>query len=171
MIAILRWPLVLILVVLVASSFLPALATAAAHINEPSINAIIDNLAASSPAIGGALEYGQQGSWLEAGLWFTASLFFLVCAIRLIRRTQGFWAWLLGFACYGARWAVTQQSEGGVVSTLQSLTPDSLNSDQLTAASPPVQVGLLAFHLVVGLLILIVDAVDRAHWDRHEHGH
>jgi len=157
---ILRWPVVLVLLVLVAGSLLPAVATTTALLNLPPI-------ASYSPALAALDELGAQSSWLEAGLWYGAAVFFLIAAIRLIRRTQGFWLWLLGFACYGGRWAVTQQSEGGLVATVQSLSAESLQPENLTAESAPIQIGLLTFHLVIGLIILIIDAADRAYWDRN----
>lgn len=164
---ILRWPVVLILLaVTLVNSWLPAAATAAAQLRVAALNDAIDSLRARSRFVAGALEYGAQASWLEAGLWFAAGLFFLIAAVRLMRRTQGFWMWLLGFACYGGRWAVTQQNEGGLAATLQSLTPQALSPENLTPEAAPVQAGLLAFHLVVGLIILVIDAGDRAYWDR-----
>lgn len=165
---ILRWPVVLILLVLTfVNSWLPAAATAGAQLRIAALNDTIESLRASSPFIAGALEYGAQANWLEAGLWFAAGLFFLISAVRLMRRTQGFWMWLLGFACYGGRWAVTQQNEGGLIATVQSITPESIAPENLTPEAAPVQLGLLAFHLVVGLIILVIDAADRAYWDRN----
>ncbi len=164
---ILRWPVVLVLLVLVAGSLLPAAATAIAQVHNPALSDAVAGFAESSPIVESALAYGANGTWLEAGLWFAAGLFFLISAIRLIRRTQGFWFWLLGFACYGGRWAVTQQNEGGLVATVQSLTPQAFEPQNLTPDAAPIQVGLLTFHLVVGLIILIIDAADRAYWDRN----
>lgn len=154
---ILRWPVVLILLVLVVGSIFPALATTAVQTDLydfSGVSAELEALAASS-------------TWLEAGLWYGAAAFFLIAAIRLIRRTQGFWAWLIGFALYGARWALTQQGEdGGVLATLQSIRPESFQLENLSATAPAAQVTLVAFHLIVGLLIFIIDAADRAYWDR-----
>ncbi|HVV31601.1 MAG TPA: hypothetical protein VHC73_00130 [Vitreimonas sp.] len=111
----------------------------------------------------------SQVSWVETGLRYGAGVFFLIAAVRLIRRTQGFWTWLLGFACYGGRWAWQQQSQGDIVSSVRNINPqiylhpqDMLGSLDSTES----QVALLAVILIVGLIILIIDAADRAHWDR-----
>jgi hypothetical protein len=110
-----------------------------------------------------------QVSWVETGLRYGAGVFFLIAAVRLIRRTQGFWTWLLGFACYGGRWAWQQQSQGDIVNSVRNINPqiylhpqDMLGSLDSTES----QVALLAVILIVGLIILIIDAADRAHWDR-----
>ncbi len=111
----------------------------------------------------------RASTWLEAGLWYGAGVLFLVAAIRLMRRTQGFWVWLLGFACYGGRWAAPQQN--GPVETIQGLDLNAyLKPEALlaTPTSPEAQLGLLGIVLIVGLLILIIDAADRAYWDRQE---
>lgn len=155
---ILRWPVVLVLLVLSVGSLLPASATMAARLNLPAFGSFAPELATLD-------ELARASSWLEAWLWFGAGLLFLIAAIRLIRRTQGFWMWLLGFALYGGRWAVTQQAQGGLIATVQSLNAQSIQPENLTATSPPVQIGLVAFHLAIGIIILIVDAADRRHWD------
>jgi hypothetical protein len=111
----------------------------------------------------------KQVGWLETGLRYAAAVFFLISAIRLVRRTQGFWTWLLGFACYGGRWAWEQQSHGDIVSAVRGINPQVYlrPQDMLGSLdSPEAQVGLLAIILIVGLIILIVDAADRSHWDR-----
>jgi len=84
------------------------------------------------------------------------------------RRTQGFWTWLLGFACFGGRWALAQQDNGGLVGTVQHINPNAYMQPQTLIATPDApeaQVALLGAILLVGLIILIVDAADRAHWD------
>lgn len=113
-------------------------------------------------------ELAQVG-WLETALRFGAALFFLIAAIRLLRRTQAFWTWLLGFACYGGRWAWQQQSQGDIVNSVRSINPQVyLHPQGLLSSldSTESQVALLAVILIVGLIILIIDAADRAHWDR-----
>jgi hypothetical protein len=156
MIAILRWPIVLVLWALVVVSWFPALVVTVERASLP-----ID-LAAISPEL---TALGQGASWLEAGLWGGAGLLFLIASIRLMRRTQGFWMWLLGFALYGGRWALTIQDQGGLVQAAQSLSVQSFQPDQLTAVSPAAQTILLGGHLLVGLIIFVVDAVDRHYWD------
>ena len=111
----------------------------------------------------------SQVSWVETGLRYGAGVFFLIAAVRLIRRTQGFWTWLLGFACYGGRWAWQQQSQGDIVSSVRNINPQIyLHPQDMLGSldSPESQVALLAVILIVGLIILIIDAADRAHWDR-----
>jgi hypothetical protein len=108
-------------------------------------------------------------SWVETGLLYGAGIFFLVSAVRLIRRTQGFWTWLLGFACYGGRWAWKQQAHGDLVGAVRGINPRVyLHPQAMLGAldSTESQVGLLAIILIVGLIILVIDAADRAHWDR-----
>jgi hypothetical protein len=111
-----------------------------------------------------------DANWIDVGLLAAAAVFFLISAIRLIRRTQGFWTWLLGFACYGGRWAYAQQQQdGGVMATVQGIDINAYAQPQMVVSdlsTPEAQVGLLAIVLVVGLFIFIVDAADRAHWDK-----
>ena len=115
---ILRWPAILVLLVLVLLSALGALTAGAVLGNLPVVVPQVQEPAASSGA-------GQQ-TWIDVALLGGAALFFLISSIRLMRRTQGFWSWLLGFACYGGRWAWTQQqSEGGVAATVLTTPPRS----------------------------------------------
>ncbi|WP_395647148.1 hypothetical protein [Terricaulis sp.] len=161
---ILRWPAILVLLALALLSLLGAAAAGAAlgNVNVPF--AEVQNVQSSAVEAGA----GQQ-TWLDVGLWAAAGIFFFVAMVRLIRRTQGFWAWLLGFACYGGRWAWSQQqNDGGVAATIQSVDwntyrePQVLLSDFTTTEA---QLALLGVILVVGLFAFIVDAVDRAYWD------
>jgi hypothetical protein len=162
MMFILRWPAILALFALMLLSFLGAAAAAGALTGfEVGVAQVQDAQVAASAA--GA---GQQ-TWIDVGLWVGAGLFFLIAAVRLIRKTQGFWSWLIGFALYGGRWAWAQQ--GNLVDTVKGidpqvyLTPQSILSD---LATPEAQVGLLGLILVVGLLIFVIDAGDRAYWDK-----
>jgi hypothetical protein len=111
-----------------------------------------------------------KASWIDVGLLAGAALFFLIAAVRLMRRTQGFWTWLLGFALYGGRWAWGQQhQEGGLSGTIQGLDVNAYSrpAELITdLGSPAAQVGILAIVLIVGFFIFIVDAADRAYWDR-----
>lgn len=159
---ILRWPAILVLLALVLVSLGAAIASALVLGGAP-----IDLSAALSEE---QLAQIRNVSWIEVGLWAGAGLLFLVSAIRLIRRTQGFWAWLLGFACYGGRWAFQQsQSDGGVLATVQSVDVAAYTQPAALANAPDsaeTQLGLLAVILVVGFLIFIVDAADRAYWNK-----
>lgn len=156
---ILRLPAILALLALVLISLIGAVLATASH------------LSIALPLVLDAAQKEQltHVSWVETGLLYGAAVFFLISAIRLIRRTQGFWTWLLGFACYGGRWAWAQQSQGDIVNSVRSINPqvylhpqDMLGSLDSTES----QVALLAVILIVGLIILIIDAADRAHWDR-----
>lgn len=155
---------ILALLVLVLASLAPAVAATIVLAGLPvDLSALGADAAAQLRADAGAT------TWLEVGLWSVAGLFFLIAAIRLMRRTQGFWLWLLGFACFGARWAVPQQNDP--LATIQNLDVNTyLKPDALVAAptSPETQLGFLAIVLVIGVLILIVDAADRAHWNQQE---
>lgn len=168
---ILRWPAILVLFALVFLSVVGALGAAGVLTGYVmpgvGVGAVDGQVAeAQSAAATGAASAG----WIDVGLLAGAAIFFLISAIRLIRRTQGFWTWLLGFACYGGRWAWQQQAnEGGALGYLQSIdinaymAPQALLNDLTT---PEAQVGILGVVLIVGLFVFIVDAADRAHWDR-----
>ncbi|MES1157009.1 MAG: hypothetical protein ABUL73_04430 [Alphaproteobacteria bacterium] len=154
-----RWPLVLVLLLLVAASLFPAAITTVVQAHLPvDLSLVQSQLEALH----------RTPTWLEAGLWYGAAFFFLISAIRLIRRTQAFWAWILGFACYGGRWALTQSDQpGGVVGTLQRLKADDFRPENLAAATgPSAEISLLGIILVVGLLVFVMDIFDRRFWDR-----
>lgn len=161
MMFLLRWPLILILLAFVAFSLFPAAVVTALlnNINVPFL----------SPA---EADVARNSNWIEAGLWYGAAVFLLIAAIRLMRQTQAFWAWLMGFALYGARWALVQGGGANIVQSVQGLTadsfkPDTLASDPTSAAS---QIALLAALLLVGLLVFIVDHGDRRYWDKQAAG-
>lgn len=157
---ILRWPSILVLLALVLMSLAAAFTATAALAHLP-----VDLSVALSPE---QIANVEAATWLEVGLWAGAGVLFLISAIRLIRRTQGFWTWLLGFACYGGRWALSQQ-DGGALETVRAIDPNVYLEPQALLAdlgAPAAQVGLLAIVLLVGLIILVVDAADRAYWDK-----
>ncbi|MBK6705080.1 MAG: hypothetical protein IPL62_05670 [Caulobacteraceae bacterium] len=157
---ILRWPAILVLLVLVLASLGAAFA-GTVHLAQLPIQL---PLTADQEATVNAL------TWIEVGLWTGAGLFFLISAVRLMRRTQAFWTWLIGFGFYGARWALAQQNEGGgLVANVQSIDVNAYTAPAELAANTggtEAQVGILGIILIVGLLIFIIDAVDRAHWDK-----
>ncbi|MFT3728473.1 MAG: hypothetical protein QM759_11670 [Terricaulis sp.] len=158
---ILRLPAILALLALVLISLVGAVLATLVALHAP-----IDLSSILSPEQKTQI---AQVTWVETALRYAAGLFFLIAAIRLIRRTQGFWTWLLGFACYGGRWAWQQQSQGDIVNSVRSINPQVyLHPQDLLGSldSPESQVALLAVILIVGLIILIIDAADRAHWDR-----
>src|SRR5262245_18774182 len=169
---ILRAPAILVLLALVLMCALVALGAAgmisgfqAPGLGIDQVDTQVAN-AQSAAANSGAVD----ATWIDVGLLGAGALFYLISAIRLMRRTQGFWTWLLGFACYGGRWAWDQQQgDANVLDTLRGLNlnaylqPQTLSNDW---AAPEAQVGLLAIVLIMGLLVLIVDAADRAYWDK-----
>ena len=80
---ILRWPAIFALLALVLVSFAAAFAGIA----------VLGDLPIDVSSILSADQVAtiEQVSWIEIGLWAGAGLFFLISAIRLVRRTQGFW--------------------------------------------------------------------------------
>lgn len=160
---ILRWPVALVLLALVAASLFPAAVVTLLRTDAVDLSAMAGPMAEVQ-------DYAITATWLEAGLWYGAALFFFIAAVRLMRRTQAFWAWLIGFALYGGRWALNQQNQdGGFVASIQSLSAESFQPENLSATDQPAaQITLLAVVLVIGLLIFIIDAADRAYWNRQE---
>jgi hypothetical protein len=159
---ILRWPAVLALFALAAACVLGALAAAGIVTGYEAPIAQVRGVQAQA-ASSGAID----ATWIDVGLLAGAAVFFLISAIRLIRRTQGFWVWLLGFACFGGRWAYQQGP--GVVDQIKAIdinvyrAPHALLTDLGSFES---QVALLAITLAVGIFVFIVDAADRAYWER-----
>jgi hypothetical protein len=168
---ILRWPAILVMLALVLLCTAGALAAAGliADFQAPAsgVGQIDTQIAEAQDAAEGS--GAANATWIDVGLLAGAAIFFLISAVRLIRRTQGFWTWLLGFALYGGRWAWSQQyNEGGVTGTVQSVDINAYAQPQALLAdlgSPTAQVGILAIILVVGLIVFIVDAADRAYWN------
>lgn len=161
---ILRLPAALAELALMLLCFLGAAAAGAALAGYAAPVEQVESVQASAAAAGAA-----SATWLDVGLWAAAGLFFLISAIRLLRRTQGFWTWLLAFACFGGRWAWQQQQTGDLVTAIQGLDINIYRQPQNllnNLASTESQVALLGIVLVVGLLVFIVDAFDRAHWNR-----
>lgn len=169
---ILRWPAILAMLALVLFCIAGALAAAGliTDIQAPAVG--VEQVDAQvAEAQSAAAETGAaSATWIDVGLLGAAALFFLISAVRLIRRTQGFWTWLLGFAAYGGRWAWSQQySEGGVTGTLSGfdinayMQPQTLLTD---LGSPAAQIGILGIVVVIGVFVFIVDAADRAYWDK-----
>jgi hypothetical protein len=166
---ILRWPAILVLLALMLLSFAGALGAAGqiTGFDVPSVGVEqVDTQVVEAQSA--AAETGAaSATWLDVGLLAGAGVFFLIAAVRLMRRTQGFWTWLLAFALYGGRWAWAQQGE--LVNTVQRIDPQIYMQPQSIIAdlgAPEAQVGLLGIILIVGLLIFIVDAADRAYWDK-----
>lgn len=167
---ILRWPAILVLLALVLLSFVGALGAAGVitDIQAPAsgVSQVDSQMAQAQSA---AAESAASAGWIDVGLLAAAGLFFLIAAVRLMRRTQGFWTWLLGFACFGGRWAWQQQQSGGLVATVQGIDVSAYVQPQTVLAnigSPESQIALLAIVLIVGLFVFIVDAADRAYWDK-----
>lgn len=166
---ILRWPSILVLLALVLMCVAGALAAAGviADFQAPASGVSQVDAQVAEAQSAAANSGAATASWIDVGLLAGAALFFLIAAVRLIRRTQAFWTWLLGFALFGGRWAYSQQ--GDLVQTVQSidvnayLAPQTLIED---LGSPTFQIGLLGVVLIVGLFVFIIDAADRAYWDK-----
>mgnify|MGYP001414788526 CR=1 FL=1 len=169
---ILRWPAILVMLALVLLCIAGALGAAglitgfdAPAIGLEQVDAQVAEAQTAAEDTGAA-----NATWIDVGLLAGAAIFFLISAVRLIRRTQGFWMWLLAFALYGGRWAWSQQyNEGGVMGTIQGVDINAYTQPQALVgdlASPAAQVGILAIVLIVGFFVFIVDAADRAYWDK-----
>jgi hypothetical protein len=165
---ILRWPSVLVLLALVLLCILGAVGAAGVltGVNAPSVGLEQVDAQVAEAQIA-AETNAASATWIDVGLLGGAALFFLIAAVRLMRRTQGFWVWLVGFALYGGRWAYNQSD--GLLPTIQGIDPNAYLAPQALLAdlgAPTAQVGILAIVLIVGLFIFIVDAADRAYWDK-----
>jgi len=167
---ILRWPAVLALFALVLLCGVGALGAAGLRTGVEAPQTGIERVDTQVAAAQDVAEQtgAADATWIDIGLLAGAAIFFLISAIRLIRRTQGFWTWLLGFALYGGRWAWSQGQD--IVASVQTIDLNAYRDPQTlwtaNADSTEAQVGMLAIILVVGLLAFIVDAADRAYWDR-----
>ncbi len=149
----LRLPVALALLALVAVSLLGAGVTTATRLEVAQIAAV----SAEAEA------YGQSTTWLQAGLMYAAALSFFIAMVRLLRRTHGFWPWLVGFALYGAAWALAHSIDEW--SALIAATPQfgevtAENAGQIAIQALDQGVLPLAVSLVTGLLILVIDAID-----------
>ncbi|MGE0829312.1 MAG: hypothetical protein AB7O04_08175 [Hyphomonadaceae bacterium] len=155
---ILRWPLVLALFALTLICLAAAAGTAADRAGFALQDPLWQSFAAQS----------QGANWVQTGLLAGGALFLFIGAVRLIRRTQAFWAWLIGFGLLGVRWGLMRQSEGGL--QFEAAQFASVQGAQKAAADAANDYGLLALGVLfaLGLLILIVDAADRAYWTRRE---
>lgn len=169
---ILRWPAILVMLALVLLCIAGALGAAGLITDFQAPASGVEQVDAQVAQAQSAAENtgAANATWIDVGLLAAAAIFFLISAVRLMRRTQGFWTWLLGFALYGGRWAWSQQyNEGGALATLRGVDINAYSQPQALLTdlgSPAAQVGILAIVLVVGLFILIVDGADRAHWDK-----
>ncbi|MCL4714210.1 MAG: hypothetical protein KJZ75_04840 [Hyphomonadaceae bacterium] len=161
---ILRVPAILVLLALVLLSALGALAAAGILTGYQAPVEQVQSVQAAAAESGAA-----EATWIDVGLLAAAAVFFLISSIRLMRRTQGFWTWLLGFAAYGGRWAWDQQQSGGLLETIRNVdlgayaNPQAVLGDLSTTEG---QLAILTLILIVGVVVLIVDAADRAYWDK-----
>jgi hypothetical protein len=167
---ILRWPAILVMLALVLLCIAGALGAAGVitGFEAPAVGVQqVDTQVAEAQAA--AAETGAaEAGWIDVALLGGAAIFFLISAIRLMRRTQGFWTWLIAFALYGGRWAWGQQNGDGALATLQGLDLNAYTQPQVLVsdlAAPEAQIGMLAIILIVGLFVFIVDAADRSYWD------
>lgn len=166
---ILRWPSILVLLALVLMCIAGALAAAGviADFQAPASGVSQVDAQVAEAQIAAANSGAAEASWIDVGLLAGAALFFLIAAVRLMRRTQGFWTWLIGFALFGGRWAYGQQ--GDLMTTVRGIDPNAYLAPQELLndlGSPTFQVGVLGVILIIGLFIFIIDAADRAYWDK-----
>lgn len=149
---ILRWPLVLVLFGYCILFLAAAAGVAADRLGLGLESAIWDSFVMRAAGV----------TWVETALWAAAGIFLFISGVRLIRRTQGFWAWLLGFACYGIRWGLTTvKSDDNIIADAAAVrtAEEAIEAAaQATTDTPLIALGAL---LVVGLLILIVDTADK----------
>ncbi len=162
---ILRWPAILVLFALVLFCALGALAGAGVLTGFDAPIAQVQDVQAEAAASGAG-----QATWLDVGLFSAAAIFFLIAAVRLFRRTQGVWMWLLGALAFGGRWVWAQlQSGTDLVATVQSIDPNVYAQPAAlidNTGGTEAQIGILAIVLIVGLVTFIVDLADRAYWDK-----
>ncbi len=166
---ILRWPSILVLLALVLMCIAGALAAAGviADFQAPASGVSQVDAQVAEAQVAAANSGAAEASWIDVGLLAGAALFFLIAAVRLMRRTQGFWTWLIGFALFGGRWAYGQQ--GDLMTTVRGIDPNAYLAPQELLndlGSPTFQVGVLGVILIIGLFIFIIDAADRAYWDK-----
>ncbi|MBI1186368.1 MAG: hypothetical protein GC206_03420 [Alphaproteobacteria bacterium] len=153
---ILRWPLVLILFGYCVLFVAAAAGIAADRLGLGLESAVWDSFIMRASGV----------TWLETALWAASGIFLFIAAVRLIRRTQGFWAWLLGFACYGVRWGLTTvKSDDNIIADAASVRSAEQALETAVEATANYPLLALAVLLVVGLLILIVDTADKR-WSR-----
>lgn len=161
---ILRVPAILVLLALVLLSALGALAAAGILTGYQAPVEQVQSVQAAAAESGAA-----EATWIDVGLLAAAAVFFLISSIRLMRRTQGFWTWLFGFAAYGGRWAWDQQQSGGLLETIQNVDLNAYANPQAVLgdlSATEGQLAILALILIVGVVVLMVDAADRAYWDK-----
>jgi len=93
---ILRWLAILALLALVLLCAIGALGAAGVitgyDVPASGVAQVDTQIAAAQSA---ADRNAASAGWIDVGLLGAATLFFLISAIRLMRRTQGFWTWLL----------------------------------------------------------------------------
>jgi hypothetical protein len=168
---VLRWPAVLVLLAMVLLCFAGALGAAGlvADFQAPASGVEQVDAQVAEAQLAAADTAAVEASWIDVGLLAGAGVFFLISAIRLMRKTQGFWTWLLGFALYGGRWGWQHSNEGDALATLRNIDFNTYTQPQVIASdlgSPEAQVALLGLVVIVGLFVFIVDAADRSYWDK-----
>ena len=169
---ILRWPAILVLLALVLLCFAGALAAAglitdfqAPAVGVEQVDTSVANAQAAAADSGAA-----EATWIDVGLLAGAGRLlphlrhsphapharFLDLAFRLclLWRPLG----------------VAAAKQGDIVDSVRSINPQCLSAAARRAGRSLDRRNrkwrLLAIVLVVGLIILIIDAADRAHWDR-----
>jgi len=149
---VLRWPLVLVLF-----GYCVLFIAAAAGVAADRLGLGLDSEVWASFTMQAA-----DVTWVETALWAASGIFLFISGVRLIRQTQGFWAWLIGFACYGVRWGLsTVRSENNIIADAAAVRSPEEALQTAVQATTNYPLIALAVLLVAGLLILIVDTADK----------
>lgn len=105
----------------------------------------------------------QATTALEVGLSLAALTFFVIALVRLIRRTQGFVAWLLGFLCL-----VALRSLAGIARDIGGMPGGELFAKMAANLQDPSVLTdnliILGVQLAIGVAVLVVDIHDRRYW-------
>lgn len=159
---VLRWLIVIVLCTLTVLSIAPAV------IGTIEANNLPIDLTPIAGAKSNLQEWARATTLPERVLWYVAGVVFFIAAVRLIRRTQAFWMWLIGFACLGARWALAQQNQDdGLLGSVRSISLQSFEPAALAGGGTSAQILFLFALLLIGIVIFFIDGVDREYWDAH----
>ncbi|MFZ4120179.1 MAG: hypothetical protein ACOYKM_00820 [Caulobacterales bacterium] len=105
-------------------------------------------------------------STLEVVLSLAALFFFVIALVRLVRRTQAFMAWLLGFLCL-----LALRSVAGIATDIGGKPPAELFNQMLANLQEPTLLTanliILGAQLLIGIAIIMIDVSDKRHWTAH----
>lgn len=152
---ILRWPVVLVLLAYFLMCAAGALGLGASLLGLDLDNDVWRDFLASA----------QGADWRETALLAAAAVFLFIAAVRLMRRTQGFLTWLLGFACLVGRYAlVTLAQDDNIIADAAAVSDLEEATKVAAAAINDYPLVFLAILFICGVIILFVDTADRAYW-------